>query len=69
MSRKSNKTAIGVFVVGAMVLLVIGISVFSSGLLFKKVDKYVLFCYPQRQGTVIVVTERNRSSLTSFFPP
>ena len=43
MSRKTNKTAIGIFVTGALALLVIGISVFGSGLLFKRADKYVLF--------------------------
>lgn len=43
MSRKSNKAAIGLFVVGAIVLLVIGISVFGSGMLFQRADKYVLF--------------------------
>jgi paraquat-inducible protein B len=34
---------IGVFVTGALALLVIGISVFGSGMLFKRADKYVLF--------------------------
>lgn len=43
MSRKANKTAIGIFVTGAVALLVIGISVFGSGMLFKRADKYVLF--------------------------
>ncbi len=43
MSRKANKTAIGVFVLGALILLVVGISVFGSGMLFEKADKYVLF--------------------------
>ena len=43
MSRKANKTAIGIFVTGAMALLVISISVFGSKSLFKKADKYALF--------------------------
>ena len=43
MSRKSSKAAIGIFVTGALMLLVIGISVFGSGMLFEKADKYVLF--------------------------
>lgn len=43
MSRKANKTAIGIFVTAALALLVIGISVFGSGMLLKKADKYVLF--------------------------
>lgn len=43
MSRKANKTAVGIFVVMAIALLVAGISVFGSGLLFKKSHKFVLF--------------------------
>jgi len=43
MSRKASQTAVGMFVVGAIVLLIAGISVFSSGLLFQKADRYVLF--------------------------
>ncbi|MFA5355971.1 MAG: MlaD family protein [Candidatus Omnitrophota bacterium] len=43
MSKRANKTSIGVFVVGAVVLLVIAILVFGSGDLFKHSDKYVLF--------------------------
>jgi len=41
--RKANKTLIGVFVVGAIVLLIIAIIVFGSGMLFKQSHKYVLF--------------------------
>ncbi len=43
MSRKVNKTAIGVFVVGAMVMLMVGIAVFGSGELFKRTTKFVLY--------------------------
>ncbi len=43
MMRKANKTKIGVFVVGAVVLLVIAILVFGSGALFKQTDKYIVF--------------------------
>jgi len=43
MSRKVNKTAIGVFVVVALVLLTIAIGVFGSGELFKRTNKYVLY--------------------------
>lgn len=43
MSKKGNKTAIGAFVVGALVLFIIGLLVFGSGALFKKSEKYVLF--------------------------
>lgn len=41
--KKANKTLIGAFVVGAVVLLLIAIMVFGSGALFKQSDKYVLF--------------------------
>lgn len=43
MSRKANKTVIGLFVVGALVLLIIGIVVFGSGTLFKRTNKFVLY--------------------------
>ncbi|MCU0652196.1 MAG: MlaD family protein [Candidatus Omnitrophica bacterium] len=41
--RKANKTVIGLFVVGAVGLLIAGITVFGSGSFFKRSDKYVLF--------------------------
>jgi paraquat-inducible protein B len=43
MSRKANKTMIGLFVVGALVLLIIGIVVLGSGILFKRTNKFVLY--------------------------
>lgn len=43
MSKKANKTVIGLFVVGALVLLIIGIVVFGSGVLFKRINKFVLY--------------------------
>jgi paraquat-inducible protein B len=43
MIRKANKTVIGLFVIGGLVLLMIGILVFGSGLLFKRTDKFVLY--------------------------
>jgi len=43
MSQKANKTKIGLFVVGALGLLVAGIVVFGSGEIFKKTDKFVLY--------------------------
>lgn len=43
MSRKASKAAIGIFVTGALALLVAGISVFGSGMMFKRADQYVLF--------------------------
>lgn len=41
--RKASKTMIGVFVVGAVVLLVTAILVFGSGNLFKQADKYIVY--------------------------
>ncbi|MDD5561709.1 MAG: MlaD family protein [Candidatus Omnitrophica bacterium] len=41
--RKANKTLIGAFVVGAVVLLIIAVIVFGSGMFLKQSDKYVLF--------------------------
>ena len=43
MMRKANKTKIGVFVVGAVALLVVAVVVFGSGALFKQSDKYIIF--------------------------
>ena len=41
--RKANKTKIGAFVVGAIILLVAAILIFGSGFFFKQSDKYVVF--------------------------
>ncbi len=43
MSKKVNKTAIGLFVIGGLILLMVGIVVFGSGLLFKRTIKFVLY--------------------------
>ncbi len=43
MSKQANKTAIGVFVVGAVVLAVAAIIVFGSGKIFVKTDSYVVY--------------------------
>ena len=43
MSRKINKTMIGIFVVGATVLLMVSIVVFGSGDLFKRTNKFILY--------------------------
>ncbi|MDD5196278.1 MAG: MlaD family protein [Candidatus Omnitrophota bacterium] len=43
MIKKANKTVIGAFVVGAVVLLLTAIVVFGSGMIFRQSDKYVLF--------------------------
>lgn len=43
MSKKANKALIGAFVIGAVVLLIMGIITLGSGTLFKRTNKYVLF--------------------------
>jgi len=43
MSKQANKTAIGVFVVGAVVLAVVAIIVFGSGKIFVKTDSFVVY--------------------------
>ena len=43
MSKKGNTAVIGAFVIGAIVLAVVGILAFGSGALFKKTDTFVLF--------------------------
>ena len=43
MSKRANKTVIGLFVVGALVLLIVSIVAFGSGDLFKKTNKFVLY--------------------------
>jgi paraquat-inducible protein B len=43
MSKEANKTAIGAFVVGAVVLAVTAIIVFGSGKFFVKTDFYVVY--------------------------
>ncbi len=41
--KKANKIKIGLFVVGAVVLLVAAILIFGSGAIFKQSDKYIVF--------------------------
>ncbi|MFA5145672.1 MAG: MlaD family protein [Candidatus Omnitrophota bacterium] len=43
MIKKASKTVIGLFVIGAVILLLIAIMVFGSGMFFKETDEYVLF--------------------------
>ncbi len=43
MSKQANKSLIGAFVVGAVVLVVVGILTFGSGQFMKKLSKYVLY--------------------------
>jgi paraquat-inducible protein B len=53
MSKKTNKALVGAFVVGALVLLIMGLIVFSSGTLFTKTNKYVLFFEGSVKGLVV----------------
>src|SRR5580692_6309505 len=53
MSKKVNKTMIGVFVVGALVLLMVAIVVFGSGELFKRTNKFVLYFDGSVKGLAI----------------
>jgi paraquat-inducible protein B len=43
MSKKANPTIIGVFVIGALILVVVGVLTFGSGKLFSEKSSYVLF--------------------------
>jgi paraquat-inducible protein B len=43
MSKKANKTVIGLFVVAGLMLLIMGIVFFGSGALFKRTNKFVLY--------------------------
>jgi paraquat-inducible protein B len=43
MAKQANKTLIGAFVVGAVILAVTGILIFSSGKFFTEKNKYVLY--------------------------
>lgn len=43
MSKKANKTAVGLFVVVALLLFMAGMVVFGSSLFFKQTRKYVLY--------------------------
>ena len=43
MSKKANPTIIGVFVIGALILVVVGALMFGSGKLFSEKRPYVLF--------------------------
>ena len=43
MSKKANPTIIGVFVIGALILVVAGTLTFGSGKLFSEKRPYVLF--------------------------
>jgi len=53
MSKKSNKTLIGAFVIGAVVLLALSLVVFGSGKFFRRTNKYVLFFDDSVKGLAI----------------
>ena len=50
MSKKSNTAMIGVFVIGAVILAVVGILAFGSGTLLRETDTFVLFFDGDLQG-------------------
>jgi ABC-type transporter Mla subunit MlaD len=50
MSKKSNPTLIGAFVVGAMALLALGVAVFGGAELFAKKEFYVAYFAEKTQG-------------------
>ena len=43
MAKEANKTVIGLFVVGAIVLLVVALVVFGGGKIFKETNRFVAF--------------------------
>jgi len=53
MSKKANKTLIGVFVLGAVTLLVLSLIIFSSGKYFRRTNKYVLFFDDSVKGLAV----------------
>jgi len=44
MSKKANPAAIGIFVVGAIVLAVVAILMFGSGKFFSQTEQFILYC-------------------------
>ncbi len=53
MSKKANTAMIGAFVIGAVVLAVVGILAFGSGALFKQVDTFVLYFDGDLKGLTV----------------
>lgn len=53
MSKKANKTLIGAFVVGAVMLLILSLVVFGSGRFFRRTNKYVLFFEGSVKGLAV----------------
>ena len=50
MSEQTSKTVIGGFVIGALVIAVIGVLVLGSGKFFQKTDRYVVFFEGSQKG-------------------
>ena len=53
MSKKVNKTVIGLFVIGALALLMMSIIIFGSGVLFKRTNRFVLYFDGSVKGLAI----------------
>ena len=53
MAKQANKTMIGLFVVGAIVLLVAAIVLLGSGRYFKKTHRYVAFFEGSVKGLAV----------------
>lgn len=53
MAQEANRTTIGAFVVGAIALLVLGITLFGSGKLFRDYAMYVMFFEGSLEGLTV----------------
>ena len=53
MSKKANTAMIGAFVIGAIILAVVGILAFGSGALFRSTDKFVLYFDGDLKGLTV----------------
>ena len=53
MSKKANTAMIGAFVIGAILLVVVGILAFGSGALFRSTDKFVLYFDGDLKGLTV----------------
>lgn len=53
MSKKANKTLIGAFVIGAVILWIFSLVVLGSGKFFRRTNKYVLFFDDSVKGLAI----------------
>ena len=53
MAKQANKTVIGLFVIGAIVLLVAALVIFGGGKFFKKTNRYVAFFEGSVKGLTV----------------